>query len=91
MVPALLPPPAPFKLFVLLAGVAGVSPVRFITAIGVARGARYLILGGLAIWYGDLALEYMRTHGRAIALSLIGLVVAAAVGWWAINRRRPET
>lgn len=88
MIPALLPPPAPFKLFVLLAGVAGVPPVQFVTAIGVARGARYLILGMLAIWYGDLALEYMQTHGRVVALSLVGILVLAAVALWAINRRR---
>jgi membrane protein DedA with SNARE-associated domain len=75
-------------LFVLLAGVAGVPPVKFVTAIGVARGARYLILGLLAIWYGDLALEYMRTHGRIVALWVVGGIAAGAVGWWVINRRR---
>jgi membrane protein YqaA with SNARE-associated domain len=91
MIPALLPPPAPFKLFVLLAGVAGVPPVKFVTAIGIARGARYLILGMLAIWYGDLALEYMQTHGRVVALWLAGILLVGAVGWWAINRRRRPT
>ena len=88
MVPALLPPPAPFKLFVLLAGVAGVPPLKFVAAIGVARGLRYLILGVLAIWYGDLALEYMRTHGRGVALTLAGVIVVAAAAWWIVNRRR---
>jgi membrane protein YqaA with SNARE-associated domain len=88
MVPALLPPPAPFKLFVLMAGVAGVPPLQFVTAIGIARGLRYLILGVLAIWYGDFALEYMRTHGRAVALTLAGILVFGAVAWWLLNRRR---
>ena len=41
MVPALLPPPAPFKLFVLMAGVARVRPLHFVVAIAVARGLRY--------------------------------------------------
>ena len=91
MIPALLPPPAPFKLFVLLAGVAGVPPAKFVTAIGVARGLRYLILGTLAIWYGDLALEYMETHGRIVALALAGVILAGVVGWWLINRRRRAT
>ena len=88
MVPALLPPPAPFKLFVLLAGVAGVPPVKFVTAIGLARGLRYLVLGILAIWYGDLALEYMQTNWRIVVRVLIGLMVLAAIAWWAINRRK---
>ena len=87
MVPAVLPPPAPFKLFVLMAGVAGVPPVRFVAAIAVARGARYLVLGLLAIWYGDLALELMRTRGREVALWLAALIVLAAIAWWRINRR----
>jgi membrane protein YqaA with SNARE-associated domain len=88
MVPALLPPPAPFKLFVLMAGIAGVPPRQFVMAIGIARGLRYLILGVLAIRYGDFALEYMRTHGRAVALTLAGILLCGAVAWWFFNRRR---
>ncbi len=87
MVPALLPPPAPFKLFVLMAGVAKVPPLKFVAAIGVSRGVRYAVLGLLAIWYGDLALELMRTRGREVALWLAGLIVLGAVGWWWVNRR----
>jgi len=86
IVPALLPPPAPFKLFVLMAGVAGVRPLPFIGAIALARGARYLALGALAIFYGDAALELMRTRGRDVALALAGLIVAGAVGMWAWQR-----
>jgi membrane protein YqaA with SNARE-associated domain len=86
MVPAILPPPAPFKLFVLLAGVAEVRPLQFVFAIAVARGARYLALGVLAIYYGDAALELMRTQGRTVALVLAGFLVLSALGWWAWNR-----
>ena len=87
MVPALLPPPAPFKLFVLMAGVAGVRPLKFVLAIGVARGVRYLALGVLAIRYGDLALELMRTRGRDVALWLAVFLVVAAGAWWWLTRR----
>jgi membrane protein YqaA with SNARE-associated domain len=72
MVPALLPPPAPFKVFVLAAGLAGVRPLTFVTAIGVARIIRYLALGVLAIYYGDAALELMRTKGTVVASGLAG-------------------
>ena len=88
MVPALLPPPAPFKLFVLMAGVAKVRPIPFVAAIAIARGIRYVALGFLAIRYGDAALELMRTHGRQVGLALAGLIVVAAVGWWLLRRRR---
>lgn len=88
MVPALLPPPAPFKLFVLMAGVAKVRPLQFVAAIVTARGIRYVALGFLAIWYGDAALELMRTHGRQVGLVLAGLIVVAALAWWWLRRRR---
>lgn len=88
MVPALLPPPAPFKLFVLAAGLANVRPLSFVIAIAVARGIRYLALGVLAIYYGDFALELMRTRGREVALWLVGIIVVAALAWWLWNRRQ---
>ena len=86
MVPALLPPPAPFKLFVLMAGVAEVRPAKFVAAIAIARGIRYLALGVLASYYGDAALELMRTRGREVALGLVAFIVLAAVAWWCLQR-----
>src|SRR5436190_1370024 len=80
VVPALLPPPAPFKLFVLMAGVAGVRPIPFVSAIAIARGARYVALGFLAIWYGDAAPELMRTHGPQAGIALAAVILLAAVG-----------
>ena len=87
MVPAILPPPAPFKLFVLLAGVAEVRPLKFVTAIGVARGLRYLALGALTIRYGDVALELMRTRGRDVALAVAIALVVGAAGLWLWKRK----
>jgi membrane protein YqaA with SNARE-associated domain len=86
VVPALLPPPAPFKLFVLMAGVADVPPMKFVTAIAAARGARYLVLGLLAVRYGDAALELARAHGRETGLVMAGLIVLAAVLLFWIRR-----
>jgi len=91
VVPALLPPPAPFKLFVLMAGVAEVPRVKFIISIAAARGLRYLILGLLAIQYGDFALELMRTRGREVGLWLAGILVVGALGLWWIRRGATRT
>ena len=88
IVPALLPPPAPFKVFVLAAGLAEVRPLSFVAAIGIARGIRYFALGILAVKYGDAALELMRTRGPVVALSLVGLIVLAAALWWLWQRRQ---
>jgi membrane protein YqaA with SNARE-associated domain len=88
IIPALLPPPAPFKLFVLGAGLAGVRPLPFVTAIAIARGARYLALGLLAVYFGDAALELMRTRGREVALWVVGLILLAIIIWWGSHRIR---
>ena len=87
MVPALLPPPAPFKLFVLGAGIAGVRPVKFVLGVAVARGARYLLLGTLAVYYGDAAIELMKAHGPTVGLSLAALIVTGAIAWFFWRRR----
>jgi membrane protein YqaA with SNARE-associated domain len=74
LVPSILPPPAPFKIFVLLAGVAEISAARFSTAILIGRGARYFIEGLLALWYGERALAFMRDHGVAVALAAVAVL-----------------
>lgn len=91
MVAAILPPPAPFKLFVLLAGAAGVRPLPFIFSIAAARGVRYLVLGALAVRYGDAALEMMRTRGSVVAVWVAAIIVAAAIGWWLVRRSRARS
>lgn len=89
LVPSMLPPPAPFKVFVIMAGVVRIRPLSFIAAIGIGRGLRYTVEGLLAVWYGDLALHYIDEHGKtaALAAALAVLVVGLAVVWW--QRRRP--
>lgn len=76
LVPSLLPPPAPFKLFVLLSGVVGISAGRFAAAIAIGRGARYLVLGVLAARYGSRALVYLEEHGTAASLVAIAILAA---------------
>jgi membrane protein YqaA with SNARE-associated domain len=88
ILPGLLPPPAPFKLFVLAAGVADVTPGRFVLGITVARGLRYVALGLLAVFYGQLAIDLMATRGRDVALVLIGTVLVGAIAIWLVQRRR---
>ncbi len=89
LVPSMLPPPAPFKIFVILAGVVRIRPLSFVAAIGIGRGLRYLVEGLLAVWYGDMALRYINDHGKMAALvaALLVLVAGVAVVWW--QRRKP--
>jgi membrane protein YqaA with SNARE-associated domain len=88
LVPALLPPPAPFKLFVLLGGVTGVPVLQFAAAILIGRGLRFFGLALLAAWYGQQALDYMQRHGRIVGLVLALVIAGGAVAWWLLGRRR---
>src|SRR5262249_26137643 len=58
-IPAILPPPMPFKIFVLSAGVFGVPWRRFALTLILARGLRYVFWGLLGIFYGDEALDML--------------------------------
>jgi membrane protein YqaA with SNARE-associated domain len=89
VVPALLPPPAPFKIFVLLAGVAAIPVWQFVTAIFIARVIRYGGEGLLAVWYGDRAFTFLQEHAKPIGFGLAGaaLVIGAL---WILWQRRPK-
>ena len=82
LVPSILPPPAPFKIFVLLAGVAHVSVARFAIAIAIGRGVRYFVEGLLALWYGEQAVAFIRAHGKGASLATVGLLVVGAAAYF---------
>lgn len=88
VVPALLPPPVPFKVFVLLAGAAAVAPWRFGLAVIIGRGIRYFGQGYLAVLYGEEAAVFMKAHGAVIGIGLAGLAVCAGVAVVMIRKRR---
>jgi LPXTG-motif cell wall-anchored protein len=81
IVPALLPPPAPFKIFVLLAGVAAIPIWQFVTAVFIARFVRYFGEGLLAVWYGDRAATFIKENTAAAGLTLAGIALVLGLAW----------
>jgi len=79
LVPAILPPPAPFKVFVLLAGASRMRVVPFVAAIAAGRGIRYFGIGLLTVWYGQRAMTFLEENGRIAALAIAGAIVALGV------------
>lgn len=73
--PAILPPPVPFKPFVLAEGVFQVPLRTFVLALLLGRGLRYFIEGILAVRYGDAALVYLTTHTAVFALAVLAAVL----------------
>jgi membrane protein YqaA with SNARE-associated domain len=86
-VPSILPPPVPFKIFVLAAGASRVSPRDFLIAISIGRGARFFGEAVLAAWYGPAAVDVISEHGVEFAV-VIAVIVIAAAGVWMVSRRR---
>jgi membrane protein YqaA with SNARE-associated domain len=72
----LFPPPFPFKLFVVTAGVFRFSLLRFMLAIVVGRGFRFLLEGYFAVRYGAQAKEILAKYYPFIGIGLVvGIVV----------------
>jgi membrane protein YqaA with SNARE-associated domain len=87
--PAVMPPPMPFKVFVLSAGVFGLSGRRFAATLLVARGLRYSFWAALGAFYGDEALVMLKAVDRWFSERLwlllgggAALVLALLLAWW---------
>jgi membrane protein YqaA with SNARE-associated domain len=87
---ALLPPPTPFKVFVVAAGVFEMRLASFASAISLARLVRYFGIGFLAIRYGNDALPFLKQHKRGFALVIVVLIAASYGLSRLILRHRPH-
>jgi membrane protein YqaA with SNARE-associated domain len=88
MFPAMLPPPTPFKLFVLAAAVAEMRYLDFLAAIFAGRFIRFLILGLLTIKFGP---QIVHLTGDLFRQHLWWVLVAVAGGltvWFLVRRRK---
>ncbi|HXT62605.1 MAG TPA: VTT domain-containing protein [Pyrinomonadaceae bacterium] len=79
-IPALLPPPLPFKIFVATAGALQFPRRKFLVTIMIARAVRYYTEGILAVYYGQRVLRFLKDNGLLIvsivaALAVIGLAI----------------
>ena len=76
-VPALLPPPMPFKIFVATAGALQFPRRRFLLTILIARSVRYYVEGTLAVFYGERVLRFSKDNGLLIISIVAGLLLLA--------------
>jgi membrane protein YqaA with SNARE-associated domain len=75
LVTALLPPPTPFKIFVIAAGALEMPVQKFVLGLLAARAIRYFGEGYLAIRYGDQAGLFLLTHKLEVAGIVLGVVL----------------
>ena len=76
-IPALLPPPMPFKIFVATAGALQFPRRRFLLTIMLARSVRYYAEGTLAVFYGERVLRFLKDNGFLIVSIAAGVFVIA--------------
>jgi membrane protein DedA with SNARE-associated domain len=85
LVASVMPPPFPFKLFVVSAGVFRFGLLRFTLAIIAGRMFRFLLEGYLAVRYGEQAKEVLARYYPWIGL---GVAIAIVVFFVMRNRRK---
>jgi membrane protein YqaA with SNARE-associated domain len=90
LVATLLPPPFPFKLFVVSAGVFRFSLMRFMIAIVVGRAFRFLLEGYFAVRYGAEAKEILAKYYPWIGLGVVAAIVLFVVLKRLLKRSQTE-
>lgn len=89
MFPSMLPPPTPFKLFVLSAGVAEMNFGHFLAAIFFGRLIRFSVVSLIVIRYGPQILGFaggiLHNHLRSL---IAAIAVTVLISWWALRLRK---
>ena len=87
-IPAILPPPLPFKIFVATAGALEYPRWKFLLTVMIARSVRYYVEGILAVYYGRRVLLFIRDNGLVVVSIVATLVLIGVIIYLLINRRR---
>src|SRR5215204_2866491 len=87
-IPAILPPPLPFKIFVATAGALEYPRWKFLLTVMIARSVRYYVEGILAVFYGRRVLLFLKDNGLVIISIVATLLLIAGLIYLAVNRKK---
>lgn len=87
-IPAILPPPLPFKIFVATAGTLEYPRWKFLLTVMIARSFRYYVEGILAVYYGQRVVLFLKQNGLVILSVVAGAALVALLGYLLLNRRK---
>ena len=94
MIPSILPPPTPWKMFVIAAGVFEMKTIHFMLSVFAGRFIRYTVTALLTIEYGPQIVNMVTvlTTRHRIGLAIVVLALLALLVYWAwrtIWKKRP--
>ena len=94
MFPAMLPPPTPFKMFVLAASAFEMRLTHFLAAVFAGRFVRFLVLALLTIQFGPQFVQFVSDslHQRSswVWLGVILVLVTLLILWWKKSRQASQ-
>jgi len=88
MFPGMLPPPTPFKIFVLSAAVFEMRFSHFLAAIFLGRFVRFLVLSVLVLWFGPQIVGHTGGLFRRHFYWVLGAIVIGALVFWLLRRSK---
>ena len=89
VIPAILPPPMPFKIFVVTAGVLNYPLGRFAIIVMIARTIRYYFWGILAYFFRDEVrqmIDWLEHHVLEILAVMLAIIILSLAVRWLIYR-----
>ncbi|HUQ90942.1 MAG TPA: VTT domain-containing protein [Bryobacteraceae bacterium] len=90
-IPAVLPPPMPFKIFVATAGTLEYPRWKFLVTVMIARSVRYYVEAVLAVIYGRRVLSFLRDNGLVILSVAAAAAILILLVYSIMNRRNQRT
>jgi len=87
MIPSMLPPPTPWKIFIFAAGVFEMRILPFMLAVICGRIVRWLVLSLLVLKLGPGAVDLVAHHALKALVIVLGLAMIGFTVWWMRRRR----